>query len=766
MTMRGPLDFHWLVVITSLLCACGPFDLGKKGWQCKNAGMAFSGASEANTATVPLAARAWAFDAPRWGQPKAGNQELAATGGRIATVTYSFIGSNNKDGSSLHFDGSTYVHGLINDPASLQGAARNRAQVGGAAEAGGDGPSLISSSSITYSLWLSPHERWLNADADPDAGTGSNTGALKMVLLSTRWEQDETRCGGHELSLIRHMEPDDRGVQLSFGYYESHCEWTAHPVLLALDGHLTPDAWGKWHHVAATYDRGHVTLYWNNDRKIQHQVAQLTSPAQDGSASPAQLCLGADCVTHPKPDSSTPLCVGAGCASTAQRQAPDWTTIKYIGLIDEVAIFDRALDEPQINSLWVASQTPITVGSVQWIARSGPRSSSSLSIAPGGGVLLEIVDGESSAGGAIALLDAKAGATSLSKVNLAKLSANLPPGEYPLGLNVTANQGREFCAWYIEGTGGNEYYLGRLPPYTIESRMTDAGGYPSYLADRRLRYTSKWCRCDDCECSSRVEEANIYSPWLEIQSQTCTLCDLQVSDTEDDRDSTANNGTDWSSSRGEWGPQGLCWRPISYNQNSFAQFTEKPSQDGVSARLAGDPKSGALLVADFGVRSSTPEATGSVAGEQELLDLGNCSTVCLEATYASNSQQTSGDENQAVPSVVVVSANSATAELDARTASAHEFGPGKYCVDLSKFQDAKNPDGIIDESDWDKTGNSSVVGFDWHRVRYIGLQKDWKNEEDVVTNIRGIHVCAKGGGACTLTGRWSSLANGPCTHEN
>ena len=705
-----------------------------KGWQCEQQAVPFDPSRDSNSVN-PLVR--WTFDDPNaWGTPVGGRGQLAPTssgavivepgqwGGVGSTIAK---GTNQVQAAAVHFDGAGC---LVPEDAGL--------------------PPTQFTVPLTYSLWIAPHERWLEPDAggpmlDPDAGVdgGADTSAREMVLLLTKWKESNN-CAGHEIALTR-----SGHVGLIFRYWHdsdcdtgqggSYSQTSSNPVP---DGYLSPDAWSgnKWHHVVAVV---------SNDSDSSNNNSQTVTLYWDQHKLPAELL-------HVGSNSNSKLCLGGSCLSTPG------SARNFIGLMDEVAVFGQALNADQVKTLWLASHRPFRVGTSDWFMSSGPRSTGTLAPDPAGGLRLNVDDGPSSGASAVSPMgDADAG-IKLAAASPAILSANLPglSSGQAFGFNLEAHQGREFCTWYVTGHGGGRYYLGLLPPM---------GSLTAFDGNTDYTYTRKWCRCDDCDCSASVEEAVVYSPWQPTMGDmpSANICDMQLPRAVAQSDLDANDAETLSQKPGIIGPHHLCWRPIAYNPSSFAQLVKPNDPSGVSAHLAGDANAGALLVADFGVHnlpSTNDDSLGVPADdEQHLLSLDQCEFACINVFFE-DIGETGGSQDSRI---VLVSGNSATCEavsdsaaeiVDHNNLNLNTSAKGRwYCIQLSTCSADPFQDGAIDETAWDKTGNGDKVTFDRSQIRYFGVQKGWNNPQDLVAEVYDIQFLSSSlTNNCALRKGWSS----------
>lgn len=287
--------------------------------------------------------------------------------------------------------------------------------------------------------------------------------------------------------------------------------------------------------------------------------------------------------------------------------------------------------------------------------------------------------------------------------------------------------------------------------------------FAQYQSNPDYNYTRKWCHCDDCECNSDAEDVFVYSPWLQALADkpSGVLCTAQWLAPP----SNAGDGNELSQKPGTIGPLGMCWRPIAYDPNAFAQLVPTSDLDGgvsgnaasVKAHLAGDAHTGALLVADFGVQNLPSQANANAANplsppsdnEQHLLDLSNCDCVCVRATVVPSNTDFR---------VVLVSGNSATCEVV--TCAAKNIPNSVcnqcnqddcYCIQLNSCRPVNTfQDGAINETIWDTTSGDAIikVTFDASQIRYLGIQKDWNNQQDFTAEVTDIQFIPKGEQTC------------------
>jgi hypothetical protein len=224
---------------------------------------------------------------------------------------------------------------------------------------------------------------------------------------------------------------------------------------------------------------------------------------------------------------------------------------------------------------------------------------------------------------------------------------------------------------------------------------------------------------------------SVFSPWLQALADVppSNICDLQLLRSTPQSD--ANEDDLLSRKPGIVGPLGLCWRPIAYDPDAFAQLKQPSNKAAVAAHLAGDLHTSALLVADFGV--------GGEDHEQHLLDASSCELVCVHAKLSGEPDASAQDYR-----VVLVSSNSATCEAltsGAKNSACDDSDSYPcYCISLSNCVQP-NPflDGVIDETHWDKrVDEPHKVSFDASQIRYVGIQKDWNNRQDFSAEVLDI----------------------------
>jgi autotransporter-associated beta strand protein len=214
-------------------------------------------------------------------------------------------GTSANDWVGLH--AGTYINARLNQP-GFSSASGSDPAMGIPANTSQKGYMVISNASPDFSFPTVPFtfEAW---------GFSTNFGAgVKQRLISTL---TLTGAGGYGFGL-----PDSQHLQLTAGGVGE------------FDAPLsTPLAAGVWYHFVATCDGNNYTLYVNGNPVGTHTISGLAFPA-----SPGQFTVGNNPLAYPSE--------------------------QFYGAIDEVAIYNYALDQTTVTNHYLARYTDLTAPTV------------------------------------------------------------------------------------------------------------------------------------------------------------------------------------------------------------------------------------------------------------------------------------------------------------------------------------------------------------------------------------------------------------------
>jgi len=323
---------------------------------------------------------------------------------------------------------------------------------------------------------------------------------------------------------------------------------------------------GNWYHVAATVNGSERALFVDGSLKesTTSQETEPVSPAVD-----AAVHIGAD----PR-----------GTAATL-----------FSGMIDDVALFDRALSEDELKA-FATESTSVLADSQPWTPWSADGSSATWHAdcrnpdveRSDQGAAIVVQNGYWSAGGLFARTPTR---HRISRLKKATLVADIPNANFDFVLGSRHNAER--CTWHARGVGKNRY----------EFSLDDV----------------KHCDCPKtCDCTFNVEEARVGSRWDENGTLGFSVCRVEF-EWEPEEDSIVELGPGGMRGLNDW-----CWRPISYHQEATVDIDEAHTDEQQTVGwLQGGNSQTAYLAADFA--EETPDEA------RQLCNLENAGTITLHA---------------------------------------------------------------------------------------------------------------------------------------
>lgn len=438
-------------------------------------------------------------------------------------------------------------------------------------------PDLFSDA-LTLSVWLSLPTRAFSSD---------HPYPLFWPLISAMSPASE--CRGYELGL-RYLGADQK-PELVFTYQRpsdgdagiSEC------LLQSLSAEIEVPSWatgtGRWHHAASvsTVDaegRRRTDLYWD-ERLVRSQspLEPEVATSMDGSVELTRLMLGA-----------SPI-LWAGAKSTV-----------FTGYLDEVAVFNQALDAAQLARFTADSTTRLGPANCRWRAIESwdetKFDASTADWSPGStpqNLSLAINDYDWGAGAIDAQLAAPKNLQLYSK---AVLRADIPNDR---AFQFTLASGDSYCTWAYLGRGDAEYEIDLRHPLNCVSTSCEL----RFDHVDRASVTSEWSIPDDSSARSTNANPRREGP------ETFTIRGLDFV--------VARDQPSWAGYGGARGPMGWCWRLQAYEPQTNARWAQTADQwsTSISAFLNGPTYSGTRIVADFGERP---------------LDISHCQSISVTAT--------------------------------------------------------------------------------------------------------------------------------------
>lgn len=644
----------------TLLVGCGEIHLGDRKWNCDKTAVKYS-----TPATLGTGDRFWRFNDGSLAPEPSATESLAIP-------------------PSTPLPGLSNAFRIGGEGAALAIGARAGSSSGVIATE----QALDVGSSFTYALWISLPQSWLDS-VRAARGTTNSSGqsGTRMVLVSTKSVgRNPTSCDGFDLAIQGDQEKADSPVriQLAFGYYDSYCTAQKYAVEIepaptgAPSGLASSDAWGlgKWYHVAATVSgtypsasNSEIALYWD-----------------------ARL-IGAPTRIVPKSTKSFSALFSVGSSASG--------TERFVGTIDDVALFQHALTQGEIETLRLNSNSNYGLDGLRWSTWNSARSSAGWRSNQTEGLAVECLDGDSGGCGLSAALN---WGTPIADIDHIVLNADLPAGHITDFMLAADPVGRQFCKWSINGIGGADYRIS-VTEQATDRTLSDA-------RDPRAINELKWCKCDDCACDFEVKTATIGSEWTKAANQyPCVACGLQFEPFAVDADRA--KAFRWR--RGAIGASSLCWRPIAYDPTSHVHFVEEPQpEQPVRAWLSGPEHTTALLAADLGRNGYRLTATDRIV-------------ICANLPRGNEFQLVLKSENEGYCEIMFEGQDADPSTTTAYPKYTNNSTTLEECLHTT---DANNP--LRDE-------DTKPIQFDPANIRYIGIQKSWTREVDVTVRVNSVH---------------------------
>ncbi len=268
----------------------------------------------------------------------------------------------------------------------------------------------------------------------------------------------------------------------------------------------------------------------------------------------------------------------------------------FEGLIDDVALFSRALSDAELREFIMAAISVRSDGQswtawsvngsrASWISdcrAEAPQSSTR-------GATVVVDNGYWSAAGLLAQVE---GGARIGRLKKATLVADIP-AEESFDFVLSSDHKAERCTWHTTGTGQNRY----------EFTLADVNN----------------CDCpSSCDCNFEVTEARVGTRWDEDGTVTLSACRLEL-EWED-------AAAEFELAQGPGGMRGLngwCWRPISFHREAAVNLDlNLTTSERTVGTLLGGNRVTAYLAADFAV--DDPGAA------HELCDLHEATGITIE----------------------------------------------------------------------------------------------------------------------------------------
>lgn len=448
--------------------------------------------------------------------------------------------------------------------------------------------SLLRSRNFTIAAWASLTELAL---------TESTESTRIMPLISD--VSEDCQSGGR---LELHATNDQSSVQIALGVPigsdgSGQCSFEYTCALLGSSsyagGYFTPWSTGNWYHVAATVQRpGTPVLYLDGAQANLIPCDPIAStPVQSHDAS--RFYLGS---SKALADSGVPT---------------------HPLLIDEVVVSGSALDSSRIKQLSLYPRTVPGASGFRWGAWGGQGSFATLSTLFSLPVF-SVTDAEFGTAGGFALLaepiDLSATEPGIKTQDLSNydelvLVADMPENR-PLQLSLVAAHGQRQCVWQLFSK-----------PQTASSPRTYSD---NFIIDLRR---PSWCVSPSCDFDlTAVESMAIGSDWKDaVEKHTYSVRALAF------RQRSAETETPRTKSiGGKLGPNGWCWRAVSYDP----RWDVAPVQLSDGAVTFPEPKA-TLFLSDYKLDAGVPElaADPPLSGQTGPRDLSTCVSLKLDLSF-------------------------------------------------------------------------------------------------------------------------------------
>lgn len=290
-------------------------------------------------------------------------------------------------------------------------------------------------------------------------------------------------------------------------------------------------------------------------------------------------------------------------------------------LIDELAIYPYAFDVIELQRLYLASATVPGPSGLRWGVWGGQGSHAA--IKPGSPLAVSVTDLDNASAGTYANLsapldlknaDGKPRVRDLSDFDEAVIVADVPP-QKPFQFSLLSDHGTRQCTWHL---------IGKTSPENLQYSDT-------YVIDLRR---PSWCIDPACTFDlSRVEQASLGSDWKNGERSNEPLT-YSVRALAFRKRALAEPSLGRSKAIGGiWGPDGLCWRSISYTPrwdvaplNAREGFVDFPAPTDTPSWSTDNqlPEIAIELTGDrgFGTRSLMPCVTMQLDVDWDLASTG------------------------------------------------------------------------------------------------------------------------------------------------
>jgi len=556
----------------------------------------------------------WTFDGDNWQDSEQTRYSLSPGGG-------------------LRQDRQTRLNGISGNSGSLYLDGSEKASANAKVN-------LSTKNGFTWSVWISLEQKWKSLIAP---GNDRSSDDVVWPILST-YENEGDGCQGFQLQI--RQKPGQRSPDLVFLQSvqgDGGCV-TNEEVVLPLDQPSWAWRAGIWHHVAVTYSPSingtFAGLYWDEGKPIV------------------------------KPFPTTPDFVNEVLYIGAYGSEPG-----FRGYIDELALFDTRLDEPDIAEYALHSTTIDGPSGCRWRATEQRDDAvdagvSTIETVQGGVQQLEATIHDEDWGGGL-LAAWLGGANRLSRYSQIKLHAKIPDTYTFNGdLEFALHAGTDRCTWYVDATQPNAWDW-----YTIE------------LDSPRYCVTDPRFNC--AFALDEVEWASIGSPSEHpVSKVTQGALGYAIDQIQLVR---RDPGQPPLEIGGKWGLNHWCWRTEAFQVvNSAKAWSFAADSTSVTTELSGDASSSPALVVDFG------DDTVDLQDKTVLVDFHDVPTVPLDLTL----QDRTGTWIQ----TTALSEINEDGKFTAGKATPVAEGVYRKCF----------------EYPW-----SSFPDFEWGNVSYVKIQKNW-----------------------------------------
>jgi len=331
----------------------------------------------------------------------AGTLTLSGHPASVASVCDGVVRMNGK-GNSLQFNGQQYYTADIGDSSLVGGG-------------------------LTIAAWISIPQNGLQTPSP-----GSTT---VWPIVSTIWSAPGA-CGGYQLDLRLDCE---KGPELAFTLASSDCKNSL------VEWPLGNPSWswgtGRWHYVAATYTppvspgKGTLTLYWDGKAPDPDLNSTARAAINNAMGTPSTLYVG-----------------------TNAQDATNTDTVKFVGNIDEIALFNRSLLDKEIAPLSLAATTVPGPAGCRWrvaelrdegVSKWSTSAAWKCRTSNSSDLEMTVWDGDWGSGVASARLAPPGQTRDLRVYSHINLLAKIPAaGTYNGDFEVTLHAGDDSCTWF------------------------------------------------------------------------------------------------------------------------------------------------------------------------------------------------------------------------------------------------------------------------------------------------------------------------------